>query len=363
MGRRVFRRDRLGEMDMAILDEYQEHCRILAENGNPMSGISLLINQFNLISNSDVYHYTDVGGFISIMQNRELWASHIAFMNDKSEYLHGKDLFRRQLERKMAAVESQEREFLYRAAVSLDDEMSDGFFTASSKDIFSLSFSHASDSLEMWRGYGKNSGIAIGFDRNRCSSIPGMCLIRKEMYGRLQAEQGRKAQEVRPGYEQDFIPWTVLYDDERKLELVDSTIELGLSCYRNYSKGSRSRALAVGNQFLSDMIFYLIPFFKHRGFAGEEECRIVERFVTAEGEEAYDIHYHERGGIVLPYIKYMLMDRRCRPLGRMPIREIVVGPGVKQGKVMESVKYFLEKNGMAYLAGKVRASSIPYIET
>lgn len=348
---------------MAILDEYQKHCRILAENGDPLSGISLLINQFNLISESDVYHYTDISGFISIMENRELWASHIAFMNDKSEYLHGKELFLKQLKGKIPSVPGREGEFLRQAARGLEDEMADGFFTASGKDVFSLSFSHARDSLEMWRGYGKNSGIAIGFDHGKCSSLPGMCLIRKEMYERLLAEYKGNQRQVRPKYEQGFIPWTVLYDDKRKLELVDSTIELGLDCFRNQSRNSRKRSFTVGVPFLLDMIFYLIPFFKHRGFSGEEECRIVEHFVKTQGNHGCNIQFHERGGVALPFIKYKMMDKYCRPLVQMPIHEIVVGPGVKQDKVIESVKYFLEKNRMDYLVPKVRASNIPYIET
>ena len=162
---------------MAILDEYQEHCRILAENGDPLSGISLVINQFDLISRADVYHYTDISGFISIMQKRELWASHIAFMNDKSEYLHGKELFQRQLRGKIASVSGREGEFLRQVIKGLDNELGDGFFTASSKDVFSLSFSHARDSLEMWRGYGKNSGIAIGAINEQLSGYTGVVLL------------------------------------------------------------------------------------------------------------------------------------------------------------------------------------------
>lgn len=84
-------------------------------------------------------------------------------------------------------------------------------------------------------------------------------------------------------------------------------------------------------------------------------------WLRAGGDKASNIQFHERGGIVLPYIRYKMTDKYCRPLVQMPIREIVVGPGVRQNKVMESVKYFLEKNNMGYLAGKVRASDIPYI--
>ena len=37
------------------------------------------------------------------------------------------------------------------------------------------------------------------------------------------------------------------------------------------------------------------------------------------------------------------MDRNCRPLRKMPIYKIVVGPGLNQEKTIESVKYFFRK--------------------
>lgn len=144
---------------MAILDEYQKHCRILAENGDPLSGISLLINQFNLISASDVYHYTDINGFISIMQNQELWASHIAFMNDKSEYLHGKDLFLNQFKGKMASVSGRESEFLRQTAKGLEDEMAEVFLPRRERTFFPSAFLMPGIPWRCGEGTGKTAAL------------------------------------------------------------------------------------------------------------------------------------------------------------------------------------------------------------
>ena len=35
------------------------------------------------------YHYTDINGFIGIMNNQELWASNTKFLNDKAEGKEG----------------------------------------------------------------------------------------------------------------------------------------------------------------------------------------------------------------------------------------------------------------------------------
>ena len=41
-----------------------------------------------------LYHYTNVSAFYSIISNRGLWASHIAYMNDASEIHHGRQFAR-----------------------------------------------------------------------------------------------------------------------------------------------------------------------------------------------------------------------------------------------------------------------------
>lgn len=89
------------------------------------------------------------------------------------------------------------------------------------------------------------------------------------------------------------------------------------------------------------MIFLSSPLFKHEGFRREEECCFVEHLTG----NIKKVHYRERNGIILPYIKYKMVDRNGRPLCKMPIYKIVVGPGLNQEKTIESVKYFLEKNG------------------
>lgn len=56
-----------------------------------------------------------------------------------------------------------------------------------------------------------------------------------------------------------------------------------------------------------------------------------------------------------------MLDRNCCPIKEWPTKEIVVGPGLKQKDSVESVKYFLEKQGMNDLVEKVVTSDIPYI--
>ena len=63
--------------------DFESMLKFSAEfSGDPIRGMSVLEKQFGLLQINNVYHYTDISGFISIMENHELWASHIAFIKE-----------------------------------------------------------------------------------------------------------------------------------------------------------------------------------------------------------------------------------------------------------------------------------------
>lgn len=47
-----------------------------------------------------VYHYTNANAFLGIIQNKELWASHIRFQNDKEEAIYSLDILEEVLDSK-----------------------------------------------------------------------------------------------------------------------------------------------------------------------------------------------------------------------------------------------------------------------
>lgn len=327
---------------------------------NQMNNRNPFIKKYNLVRVENFYHYTDLNGFISIMQNQEFWASHISFMNDTSEYLHGKKLFQDELSRRIANGTNQEKTLLTKAFNSLDKVVSDGLFSISSKDVFSLSFSYSCNSLELWRGYGKRSGIAIGF--NFSDSVNNIRLLPEEIYNSLLDNTQKTESTLSDGHEILFMPISACYDLNKKKAIVNSIIDSILLEYNKQIMSGCKTALVGALQSLSDLMFYFIPFFKHPGFTGENECRIISDNFRCPLGTPYRIYYRERGGVILPYIKLKMVDCNCHALKNIPIHEIIVGPSLRQEKTIESVKYFLEKNGFEDLIGKVRASDIPYVE-
>ncbi len=45
-----------------------------------------------------LYHYTTQEGFLGIIKNKEIWASHTQYLNDQKEYVHAIDLVKHVLE-------------------------------------------------------------------------------------------------------------------------------------------------------------------------------------------------------------------------------------------------------------------------
>ena len=107
-------------------------------------------------------------------------------------------------------------------------------------------------------------------------------------------------------YNRFFSPTAVLYEDSQKQALVDSAIEMALICFKNQARFSEEIAISVASEFLSDLIFKVNPLLKHRGFEAEAECRFVDNDIKQTDTEKCHIYYRNRGGIVLPYVKYKL---------------------------------------------------------
>ena len=113
-----------------------------------------------------LYHYTGGKALVSILDQGELWATHIQFLNDAKEFLQAIDIAEERLEemRKVSAFGNERQGQLE----LLQDELSKlkvmnqyGVI-----DVFVASFSSVADDLSQWRGYcSKGNGYCLGFDR------------------------------------------------------------------------------------------------------------------------------------------------------------------------------------------------------
>jgi hypothetical protein len=113
-----------------------------------------------------LWHYTDAAGARGILTQRDLWATHYAFLNDREELIHGEKVVQSAVEELADELEGDTRQILR-------DFLSGwgAFRLSAHTDVFVASFcTDGGDRLSQWRGYGgAGAGYAIGF-----KSIPAL---------------------------------------------------------------------------------------------------------------------------------------------------------------------------------------------
>jgi hypothetical protein len=236
-----------------------------------------------------LYHYTDVQGFKGIVDSRELWATHIQYLNDTQEYLYAVGVARRVLgEQVPTAADPQEGVVLSR----LGTELSLGRRVY----VGVASFSELDDGLSQWRDYCPNgAGYSLGF-------------VTEDL--------------IRLGRQQGFYLARCLYDDASQTQAIAQALEEvrhSVQWAAALEHQDPDEAYGAAASVWLDRFTRLAPTIKHRAFHGEQEWRLISVPMPFS-----DGRWRVRPGrsMLIPYLPITLAP----PSGSVPIAEIVVGP-------------------------------------
>lgn len=314
-----------------------------------------------------VWHYTDGTALKNIIENNELWASSAAFMNDMNELLSGNIELRKHFTEQQGDLESHIADVLEK---HIPEEGS------RTKDTFVLSGSTDPDSLTLWRNYGRHQvSFAVGLDK----AVPLVPMIPEEpkdgveveahpnppddyydgMYDEM--EDGTRALLFDPdGLLVEGGSWKpVIYDPEAQKETITKIFD-GL---RDSAEAQARGKSQLGLMFRSYAMHDPLHLIKNSGFLDEREERIV---MWLAPDWKFVCHRAGPYGI-MPYIKLTAIaadnhpDREIRYAtrpGKLPIREIRVGPSPYSLAAVESLEQLLGFHGLHDV--KVSYSEIPF---
>lgn len=129
-----------------------------------------LINDLGIESPNTIYHYTDIGGLIGILNSGSIWATHVSKLNDSSEYIHGVKLVRE------FTAKSKNRD-----SKKLIEKALEQFTT---KDTYIACYSTERDLLSQWRAYSTPSiGYSLGLATDGMATLDGkMPLLEPVIY-------------------------------------------------------------------------------------------------------------------------------------------------------------------------------------
>lgn len=198
--------------------------------------------------NSLVWHYTNAGGLLGMIEHRQLWATHFQFMNDTLEgtvlaealsaFTHENENLT-PYERSMIGIMNQQYAGVSRHTFT---RVPDG-------NHFLLCGSKEGDELTLWRNYAKDTiSFAVGLD----PSVPLGLIPPKPTAGSS-------------GWVQ---PWTDVEYQKSSPHLPDEHVERILSAVRQEDPGDQ-----IGE--VSDVLHHLLFLVKSIAFKDERETRVV----------------------------------------------------------------------------------------
>ena len=223
-----------------------------------------------------LYQYSDIGALCGLVKNRELWATHFRYLNDRKEFDLGLkyaiDFAKSQYERQNSFFV---KKFL-KTFCDIEEVCEEKHVLPFHRlGIFARSFSSKCDLLSQWRGYGRGyKSVCMGFSKDELekSLFVGnqTCLLRKVIYDlekqeTLVYEFMKRCCQIFANNPQDFI------DDERYFESIRRVLVTGLvqlilgfkeKCWEEEAEW---RVIAIQDNSVLDYkqnAFGLVPFIK-----------------------------------------------------------------------------------------------------
>jgi len=311
-----------------------------------------------------LYHYTDRSGLRGILQSKHIWATHIEYLNDSSEFKH-------------AYSQASTDVLLNTLIPGINEALATGIretmlIGAAKYDAFVLSFTDdqsvhddgcisPGDRLSQWRSYGSGGGFSLGFDislglggfdRFDFRRASGTLWFYRCVYKDDERQQLFKSLGAR-GLQKAFDMYARGIEDfKRENSRIPSDEEIS-------AIAGRCGRQAISS--VSSALFIQAGQFKHKAFCEEHEWRVIffalrETLSALRLAEPLSPILFERTGKSgpVPYIKYPLnLDQQDNPL-----RRIVVGPCPDLDGSVKEVESLLNANGISGV--DVEPSTISY---
>lgn len=270
------------------------------------------------------YHYTSLDVCLEIIKQKEnsheMWASHLAFLNDKMEFNDGYQLLKETLNNRRNDLNKVNELNTYIDKFLSDENFNPGI----SANYYILCFCRNGDLLSQWKYYGKDSGIAIEFDLNNCV-FSGNVIYKDEELNFFR----NKA-------------INVFYNKSDKLEIVNKTIDKIISAYEQ----SEDHKTDLRDLYFARLLS-IVAFFKDSSFREEQEARLVFRPLWRKKDEIDSIkdliYYRANNGKIVPYMKIKI---KCKDEKQNVIKSLTVGPGENQELIFQALVHCLSINSI-----------------
>jgi hypothetical protein len=264
-----------------------------------------------------IFHYTNVSGLLGIVQSNRLWATHAGFLNDLSERNYTSELAKSAINEQIASSTDLARLYYLELMSRLGKPYK--------VDYYVSCFCREGDLLSQWRGYGAfGVGLSIGFD----------------------------IEELRP-HPQVAQLFPMSYDEELHLTVIREIIQVGADHHLSHPNHPDDTA-----DLISSVIEYFGGHLKHPKYKEEDEIRLHINRDDKDADHIRSVRFRTRGNEIIPYVPTITTFDELSPDLRLPIREVIVGPGLHYGKTSHALELLFRQNGIDNI--EVKRSNIPF---
>lgn len=273
---------------------------------------------------SHLYHYTDQAGFIGIIENKQLWATKIQYLNDNKEFSLAIGIAKEILQKKLSLR-------LRRSTKGVITDLVDRISKMEALSICVCSFSEQGDLLSQWRGYSKGmAGYSIGFDADKLNEV---------------------------AIDNSFLMSKCIYEPEQQREKISGVLDLLISKHRTNLERIRVIDAGVGRvtvitPFVREVnkeLSLIFPLMKDQNFKEESEWRLI----TKGGVRPRRLSFRTGNSNIIPFTKVNLHN-----LDNELIKKIIVGHTPNKELAILSTRDFLKKERL--LKVPVEGSGIPF---
>src|ERR1039458_2917103 len=220
-----------------------------------------------------LYHYTDQKGLLGILDSKSIWATHVRYLNDASEFVLAWDKSWEKLiylvDKSEYAHKDQLRNIYRRFRKAVLDSPGRGKYY-----LWCLTDDKASetrprgfegDRLSQWRGYsGGGYGFSLGFDATTLESsfnTPVNVVLRLGRCQYDEAEQDAQIESLAAKHFKEFLDkWSTYFTHLRNPSL---------SPFENFRNNAEYTIEPIVNMYVDFIEFGM--FMKHRGYLEENE--------------------------------------------------------------------------------------------
>lgn len=271
-----------------------------------------------------LYHYTTLNPLRGILQDRNIWCSHVTSFNDPQELQYGKNMVLNRLNESLQKESNKKIIEFLKQLIMYFKVYEDHY------DTFVACFCESNNLLSQWRGYSDyNGGYNVGFSFD---SELNYSHDSNNLFGKSHV-----------------ILRKIIYKPEDQNEIVNECItriiEGAKSAINNWLKNNidipqtwETQAAMQTVNILYDMVLS----FKNPAFKEENEWRLIK---VMHIDKKFKPEIGERKGVLIPYINTFIF-RKENDLIKFPLHSLKAGPMLETPRTEVSLRLLLKNIAM-----------------